>query len=78
MIRNSLRVAHVWMDEYIEYYFQVQVLFIIAVIRGDIGETSRVGEWNCFKCLFYGGRGIVEIILSDFVNGSEMSFFKIL
>ncbi|XP_059620310.1 polypeptide N-acetylgalactosaminyltransferase 35A [Phlebotomus argentipes] len=43
MIRNSLRLAHVWMDEYLKYFLQQQPT-AQSVDYGDVGERKALRE----------------------------------
>lgn len=43
MIRNSLRAAHVWMDEYIDYFLQQQQTAKL-VDYGDISDRQRLRQ----------------------------------
>lgn len=47
MIRNSLRMAHVWMDDYVDYYLQQQS----AARNVDYGDVSdRIELRKRLKC----------------------------
>lgn len=63
MIRNSLRVAHVWMDEYKEYYFQ-QRPEALNIHYGDISSRLELRKsLNCKPFSWYLKNIYPELIL---------------